>query len=93
MIHTEDIKVEGSPYLDSFSKLMEKPIVDVYGYIVDTGYQTYVFQISCIVFEDGTQMDVEGEHDLPYVTDTFPEGQPNYDEETLARLYKEGNEA
>lgn len=79
-----DIRVEGSTYRCSLSKLIGKRIKDVHGYLANE-FGDPAFKLSVIVFEDDTELDVEGEHDFPYVVGE----QPNYDEETLRALYEE----
>lgn len=89
MVELKDIAVEGSAYKQSLSKLIGKPIQDIHGYISQE-FDSPAFKLSCIVFADGTKLDVEGEHDFPYLTNPF-EAQPNYDGGTLVRLYDEMN--
>ena len=84
MITMKDIKVEGSRYRSSLSKLVGKKIKDVHGFI-SAGLGDPVFKLSVVVFEDDTVLQVEGEHDFPYVVGN----QPNCDEETLYSLYSE----
>lgn len=59
---------EKSDYKLSLRKLWGKGIKDVTGYICSE-FSDPVFKICDIVFEDGTQTSVGGEHDLPFVED------------------------
>lgn len=86
-IHHEDIKASG--YKISLSKLIGKQIADIHGYLTREFGQVN-FKVTHIVFTDGSEMGVEGEHDFPYVVDYGPHNpQPNFDEDTLERLYHE----
>jgi hypothetical protein len=88
-----EIKVEGSSYLQSLLKLVgDKKVADILGYISDAYGGGPAFKLAYIVFEDGSKMGVEGEHDYPYATMFSKWPQPNYDEETLQRLYDESNQ-
>jgi hypothetical protein len=49
------------------------------------------FKLTEIVLEDDSIMDIEGEHDFPYLLDYRSQPQPNFDEDTLERLYEEHN--
>ena len=69
-------------YTLSYSKLCGKKIKDILGY-VSNEFDAPTFKISKIILEDDTEQWVEGEHDIPYLTD--------YDERT-ANLLKEINE-
>ena len=75
---------DGSEFHLSFNKISKKKIKDMIGY-VSTEYGDPTFQISYILFEDGSKQYVEGEHDFPYLID--------YDgptQEVLDKLSKEG---
>lgn len=85
----EDIAVEGSSYLISLVKLLEgKKIKDIHGYLSQE-FGDATFKISYVLFEDDSQIGVEGEHDFPYLTDYPRWPQPNFDEDTLNRLHDE----
>lgn len=84
MITLNDIKVEGSTYRLSLTKLMGKQIKDIHGYL-SSELGDPVFKMINVVFEDGTKLGAEGEHDFPYLVGE----QPNHNEETLERLYAE----
>lgn len=88
MITLKDIQVEGSRFEQSLVSLIGKPIKDIYGYIDDLGGGA-TFKLTSIVFEDGTRLGVEGEHDFPYAVEYGRDTQPNFDEETLERLLEE----
>ena len=51
-------------YLD-LAKFYGKPIKAVLGYLGGDGFMA--FGLSCVVFEDGTDLFVEGEHDFAFV--------------------------
>lgn len=80
-----DILIEGDDYDISLSKLVGKTIKDVVGYIT-TEYGSAMFKLSYIVFEDGSQVGVEGEHDLPYVIEYAKWPMPNLDDDLLNEL-------
>lgn len=73
-------------YEISLTRLTGKPIHDLYGYLVDAE-GVVVMKLTKVVFTDGTALGVEGDHDLPYLVE-YDTPQPNYDEETLERLYE-----
>lgn len=52
----------------SLNRLVGKTIVDVVGHI-SIEFGDPVFALSRIEFSDGTSLDAEGEHDLPYLVD------------------------
>lgn len=87
MITLKDIKV--SEYEISLVKLANKNVKDVYGYL-SAEYDEPVFKLTKVMFEDGSYLDVEGEHDFPYLANG--KGKTIYeDTELLERLYKEDN--
>lgn len=83
-----DIVVEG--YYISLTKLVGKQIADVVGSLTNE-FDEPCFAMHKIVFHDGTSLFCEGEHDMPYLAN-YGEEMPNYDEETLKRLYDEEHE-
>lgn len=89
-IKIEDIRVGGSTWHVSLLKLVGKKVKDLRG-MLSAEFGDVVFDLTTIVFEDDTEMGVDGEHDIAYVIhyDKYP--QPNYDDETLSRLYDEEN--
>lgn len=84
----EQIKEAGSDYRISLVKLTGLKIVDIVGTLTNE-FGEPVFQLCDIVFEDNTEADVEGEHDLPYLTIYGDNAPPNLDNDTLERLYDE----
>lgn len=81
------VKVNPDQMYISLSKLIGKTVSDIHGYLsMETG--EVCFLITSVRFSDGTGMGVEGEHDFPYLTD-YGTTQPNFDQETLDRLYQE----
>lgn len=73
-----------SSYELSLSKLVGKKIVDIVGYATDPFGGTPLFKINKIVFDDGTYVRLEGEHDVPYIPAN--DKLNNMDEETLQSL-------
>lgn len=64
---TQDAKVEGSTYLLSLAKLTGQKIADIHGFVTDPFDVAPTFQLCHVILEDGTTIDVEGEHDFPYL--------------------------
>lgn len=51
----------------SISSMMGKKVVDLVGYISqEYGFDAPVFNVSAVVFEDGTRQHLQGEHDIVY---------------------------
>jgi hypothetical protein len=88
MITNDDVKVDGSTWEISLCKLIGKKVKDIRGYI-SPEFGDMSFKLSHIVFDDDSEMSVEGEHDFPYLAETPRFEQPNFDQETLRRLYEE----
>lgn len=81
----KDFLADGSGWQLSLNKLTGKKIVDVIGYpSCPFDENTPVFKICEVVFEDGTTVNVEGEHDTPYIP--ADDGLNNMDEKTLKKL-------
>lgn len=78
------ILVEGSSSRCSLSKLVGKSIKDIHG-VISIELGDPAFKPIAIVFDDGSTLRVEGEHDFPYVVGN----QPNYDDETLRSLFED----
>lgn len=72
----------------SFVKLTGKRIKDITGYL-SREFGDVTFKICDIVLEDDTEIDVEGEHDFPYMSFYPDQIPPNMDNETLERLHDE----
>ncbi len=72
------------------SRLVGKEIREVCGYFADIGAGA-TFKLTHIIFDDGTQVGVEGEHDFPYVATFAKWPMPNLEEDVLERLYEEQN--
>ena len=89
MITFNDIKV--SDYEIGLSLLVGKKIKEVKGSLTRVMGKVS-FELTEIVFEDSSKMSVEGEHDFPYLTEYQSQPQPNFDDDTLARLYEEQDE-
>lgn len=87
MVSHKDLKV--SKYEIGLTLLTGKKIKEVKGYL-SREFDDVAFKLTAIVLEDDTEIDVEGEHDFPYLAihwkGPFP---PNMDDETMTRLYRE----
>ncbi len=73
----------------SLTKLVGKKIADITGYPSDPFGGSPVFKLFQIIFEDGTSVFTEGEHDVPYISDNEIH---NLDEETLQSFIEEDEE-
>lgn len=73
------------PFEISLAKLVGRRIADVHGYVTDEFGQPN-FKVTNIVFDDGTKVRVEGEHDFPYLSMDRRNTPPGLDEATLAAL-------
>ncbi len=92
MITLNDLRPEGETFWLSLTKLAGK-IKDIRGYITLDGGGTPTFKLGEIIFEDGSELCCEGEHDFPYVSPYGPGTvPPNMDEDTMQRLYDERND-
>lgn len=89
MVTYADLRLPDSSYACELTLLVGKQIKEVRGYFADAGTGVIVFKISAIELEDGGIINVEGEHDLPYIPASDRFHQPNMDDETLERLYDE----
>lgn len=90
MPNFKDLLVEGSTYEISLTKLTGLKIKDIYCNITRE-FGDPVVEINHIVFEDGSELSCEGEHDLAYVTCYYKRDLPNMDEDTLLDLWKQEN--
>ena len=80
----EDVRIEASKYSNiSLCKLTGKKIADIHGYLSNE-FGSPTFKVSVIVFEDGANAFVEGEHDFPYLADV-----PGVSDDDMARLMGE----
>lgn len=59
-------------YEKSVATLFGKVIADVAGYRADE-FGDPCFKLTRIYFTDGTSIDIEGEHDFPYLCTSDPE--------------------
>lgn len=90
-----DVKIDPTDKYGSLDlcKLVGKKILRIEGYPTsEYGKDSMVFFLRKIVFEDGTSVDVEGEHDLPYLASNWRNPLPGLDNEQLLALYEEENE-
>ena len=56
------------PFEISLNEVTGKKVVDVYGY-VSSSYMDLVFKITRLQLDDGICLNVEGEHDFPYIAE------------------------
>lgn len=92
MITFQDIKTPEYHYEVALSKLTGLAIKEVKGYIGDPFGSGPLFEISSIVLEDGTELQIGGEHEVAFIYSPYREPERlNMDEETLERLYREAN--
>lgn len=92
----KDVQVEGSTYLISLKKVLSKSIVDIHGYL-SCEFDAPTFKLSRVIFEDGTELGVEGEHDFPYLVQSHRENEdrpeymgkycPEYSDENLQKIW------
>lgn len=79
---------DGSDWKLSLSKFVGQKITDITGYpSCPFDEFTPVFKIHSVVFEDGTEVFVEGEHDTPYIP--ADDKLKNMDEKTLQSFIEE----
>lgn len=83
-ITRRDVMVADDPFWISLSKLTGKQVIDIRGRLAIAEWGPTLC-LSAVIFDDGSELSIEGEHDFPYVDGE----QPNLDEETLERLYDE----
>lgn len=83
-----EVHAEGAslPFEISLAKLTGQPVIDIHGYIT-RNFGESTFQLTRVVFADGTQIQVEGEHDLPYLCPSEPV--PGLDRPTMDALHEE----
>ena len=84
MITYDDIKI--GTYECGLTLLTGREIKEVRGYLSQE-FGDAVFKVTEIEFEDGSHIDVEGEHDIPYLSPY--DDTPNMDSDTLNRLCDE----
>lgn len=90
MIKKEDVLVEGSDWLVSLTKITGKQIKDIQMY-PSMEFGDVTFKLCWVIFEDGSALDIDGEHDFPYVTDSYKHRMLP-DDDTMYDLYKQLNE-
>lgn len=91
MVNRSDLIVGKGDFMMSLSKLTGKKVVDVTFYIVRQ-YGSWMMKVCDVVFEDGSTMGVEGEHDFPYLTEYTTYPMPNTDEESLREIYEQSDD-
>lgn len=67
MAQKQDVQIEGSSYLLSLSKMAGRKIADIHGYVSDPFDVGATFQLCHIILDDGTSLDVQGEHDCAFL--------------------------
>ena len=73
----------------SLSKLVGMQVADITGWLT-TEFGDSTFELSEVVFVDGTRLSCEGEHDLPYLVSYGNENSPaSYTDALLERIRKE----
>ena len=91
MINKADVLVENSDYLISLSKLVGKRVVDLCVCVSNPfGKDELLLLVYDVVLEDGSRIDVQGEHDAPYLEEYTSMPQENMDKETLKHLWDNG---
>ncbi len=85
----KEVLVEGSDYQISLKKMLEKNIKDITGYLTGD-FGEPVFHMSYVIFEDGTELSCEGEHDNAYLVQAVAEEHP--DPEIRKRYCSEYND-
>ena len=83
----ENVKSEKYDWCIALTKLTGRKIKEIHGYL-STEFNEPVFKMSFIEFDDGTEVNCEGEHDFPYLAD----GTYKFDEEVLQSLYESEDE-
>ena len=83
----DEVKYGGLGFVD-LTKLTGVKVAAIEGYI-SREFDDPVFQPYRIIFEDGTQVFVEGEHDHPYISVPRTDPPANLDDETLVKLHQE----
>lgn len=82
----KDILVAPDSHRISLKALTGKSIADIEGYIT-TEFGEPCFKLCEVVFEDGSGAACEGEHDLPYLVESYSRPPaPNLDPDTLGAL-------
>lgn len=71
----------------SLSKFVGKEISDIVGYVTDPFGGTPLFNISCIVFEDGTKVHIKGAPHVAYIPAN--DKLKNMDKDTLQSFIEE----
>lgn len=87
MKNYNDVAIEGSKYEIGLTKIIDKKIKEVRGYL-SNDFGDLVFKMSKIELEDGTFLGCEGEHDIPYLVEYGDKTPENYNEEVLENIEK-----
>lgn len=72
----------------SLSKLVNKPIKDVVGFIGGTFHDFTVFTVIDIIFEDGSDIDLDGEDDHAFIYGD-KKGFPTLETKVLEDLFEQ----
>jgi hypothetical protein len=85
MTKLADILTGTDSHTISLTKLTGHAIKDIEGYLAND-FGSVNFKLTHVVMDDGSKIDIEGEHDFPYLVSD----EMNLGEETLTRLDEEG---
>lgn len=87
-IKFSDVRAEDQDYRISLGKVTGQKVKDIQGSVTIEFGEPY-FQIYAVILEDGTEIGVEGEHDIAYLT-AYGDGHELHvrlDEDTLMGIY------
>lgn len=90
-IEQATVMLNNASYL-SLSKMMGKKVTDIVGYVSPQYGDDPSFILCRVMFEDGSQAAVEGEHDCPYLTEGYGDKPSGFTDELLADYYEEDPE-
>ena len=86
----EDALTGEDRYTISLVKLTGLKIVDIEGFVSwDDNAGEPALKLTEVIFEGGYKVDVEGEHEFPYLSTYGDNLPPNLDDETICELYNE----
>jgi len=83
----EEVKLEGSRFELSLNKIIGSKVKDIAGYL-STEFDALTFKMTRIIFEDGSVLGCEGEHDCPYLVGYGDQTAKNYSDENLEEIRK-----
>lgn len=88
----EDLTFDNGDMMVSLRKLTGKAILDIAGMICDVQGFGPIFIAHRVDFEDGTHLNVEGEHDMAWLRPGDGLSQPGFATDELAALAREIHE-